>query len=934
MSVLQIIDSIILKPLYIIFEVIYMFANSLIQNPGLSIIVLSLVMNFLVLPLYRRADAMQEEERDMEARLHSGVAHIKKTFKGDEKMMILQTYYRQNNYKPTYVLKGAMSLFLEIPFFIAAYRFLSGLQLLKGVSFGPITDLGSPDGLLVIGTLTINILPIIMTAVNLVSCIIFTKGAAPKTKIQLYAMAVFFLFFLYTSPSGLVFYWTLNNIFSLVKTIFYKLKNPKLVLSVISTIVGVLAIISSFALNLRPKVSIGILVLGIILLLPLAFFLLSKSFKLKRVSAEIEKPDRKIFILGCVFMSVLIGLVIPLSLLKSSPLEFINVKNYDNPLIFVLSCFCISVGTFVLWFNIFYWLAENKTKKIFNYGIWVLGAVSIIDYMFFGKNLGILNSALVFENPINYKAKEIMLNAVIIIAASAVIIILLKFLNKHIFKIFTILTIALTIMVPLDIVSVNNALAPYEISAKYAAVEPSIQLSKNGKNVIVIMLDRAIGDYVPYIFNEKPELKEKYSGFISYSNTVSFAAATNLAAPAIYGGYEYTPEKINLRADEALVDKHNEALKVLPTLFSENDYAVTVCDPPYANYQWVPDLSIYNDNPKINKYVTIGKFADKSTYVGWKTSNLRNFFCYSVMKAAPTSLQSVIYNNGQYLQSKSTINAVKEISFQVRDTLHTAKGVYSEFTDSYDVLKNLPSLTVIDDSDKNTFMIMDNETTHETAMLKEPEYTPEPEIDNTLYDETHTERFNLNGRVLKMETDMQVIHYHSNVAAYLQLANFFDYLRQNGLYDNSRIILVSDHGFELLHTDDVYLGKTADSGEVKYDTNASIDMFHPILIVKDFDAKGDIKFSDEFMTTADVPSLATDKLIKDAKNPYTGNMLYNSENKENSVYIFESYGHDILVNNGNQFEKANWYSVVNKEIRKRENWINHDVRSVLPDYSK
>ena len=44
---------------------------------------------------------------------------------------------------------------------------------------------------------------------------------------------MFFLFFLYTSPSGLVFYWTLNNLFSLVKTIFYKLKHPREVLAVL-----------------------------------------------------------------------------------------------------------------------------------------------------------------------------------------------------------------------------------------------------------------------------------------------------------------------------------------------------------------------------------------------------------------------------------------------------------------------------------------------------------------------------------------------------------------------------------------------------------------------------------------------------------------------------------------------------------------------------
>lgn len=150
MSFWAILNTLLFKPLQLVFEVIYMIAYRVIDNPGLAIIVLSLVMNFLVLPLYKRADAMQEEERDMEIKLRKGVSHIKKTFSGDERMMMLQTYYRQNNYKPTYVLRGAVSLFLEIPFFIAAYRFLSGLELLRGVSFGPISDLGKSDGMLVI----------------------------------------------------------------------------------------------------------------------------------------------------------------------------------------------------------------------------------------------------------------------------------------------------------------------------------------------------------------------------------------------------------------------------------------------------------------------------------------------------------------------------------------------------------------------------------------------------------------------------------------------------------------------------------------------------------------------------------------------------------------------------------------------------------------
>ena len=272
MTFFQILDSLLLQPLQLLFEVVYVNANRVIGNPGLSIIVLSLVMNFLVLPLYMRADALQEEERDMEARLHRGVTHIKKTFRGDEKMMILQTYYRQNHYKPTYVLRSAVSLFLEIPFFIAAYRFLSGLELIKGVSFGPIADLGAADGLIAIAGVHINLLPIIMTAVNLVSCIIFTKGATPKTKIQLYVMAVFFLFFLYTSPAGLVFYWTLNNIFSLIKTIFYKLKHPGRVLKILAAVAGaaLLALgLVRYSFSERPVVKAALLLLGAALMLPL-----------------------------------------------------------------------------------------------------------------------------------------------------------------------------------------------------------------------------------------------------------------------------------------------------------------------------------------------------------------------------------------------------------------------------------------------------------------------------------------------------------------------------------------------------------------------------------------------------------------------------------------------------------------------------------------
>ena len=112
------------------------------------------------------------------------------------------------------------------------------------------------------------------------------------------------------------------------------------------------------------------------------------------------------------------------------------------------------------------------------------------------------------------------------------------------------------------------------------------------------------------IFNEKPELKEQFAGFTFYDNTLSHGGTTNLGSPGLYGGYEYTPVEMNKRSAELLVDKHNEALKVMPVLFLEHGYDVTVCDPPYANYHWIPDLSIYDAYPEINVYLTEGIFSN------------------------------------------------------------------------------------------------------------------------------------------------------------------------------------------------------------------------------------------------------------------------------------------------------------------------------------
>lgn len=915
MSFLEILDTLLLKPLQLVFEVVYTLSEKVTGNPGLSIIALSLFVNILALPLYMRADAIQEEEHAIEKKLQKGVGHIKKTFRGDERMMMLQTYYRQNNYKPVYVLRSAVSLFLQIPFFIAAYRFLSGLQQLRGTSFWIIDNLGRPDGLLQIGGVAVNVLPIIMTIVNLISCVIFTSGSPLKSKIQLYAMALFFLVFLYASPSGLVFYWTLNNIFSLVKTIFYKLKNPGKILRFASSIIGIILIVYGIFFykyqynSLQRKALLA--GAGILLQVPCLYHIAKSRIRDPKKNMT---ENKKVFFSGAAFLAILTGALIPSAVIKASPQEFVNTTFFYHPTWFIVSSFCMAFGIFVFWMSVFYFLARPSVRVLLERGVWVLSGVAIVNYMFFGKNLGLLTSHLKFEKELQYTGREMFWNAIIVFVVAAALWLLYQKCGRLATDILVVGTLAFSAMATVNVVEIHSSVNDMKYLNPEENTElPEFALSRTGKNVIVLMLDRGMGAYIPYIFREKPELEEQFSGFTYYANMVSFGGSTNFSTPSLFGGYEYTPLEMNRRSGEPLGKKHDEALKVMPVLFDQNGYKVTVCDPPYAGYQWTTDLSIYEEYPEINGYITKGKFADPSLQEQGVRDNKRNFFCYGIFKVLPVCLQKLAYDQGRYNQADTGI----VYSEQVRDSLYTAEGIREEFMNNYNALSALPEITDVVSEEKNTFLMMTNDTTHEPMLLQEPDYLPAMKVDNTEYGGEYQDRFTIDSQVLKMEIDIQLIHYQANMAAMIQLGKWFEYMRENDVYDNTRIIIVSDHGCGLSQLDELIL-------EDGYDAESN----YALLMVKDFDSNG-FETSEEFMTCGDVPALATENIIENPENPFTGKILGYGDKTVKGQYIIESGEYDITKNNGNQFLPAKWY-VVHDDMRKAENWKLVAENAVLP----
>ena len=146
-------------------------------------------------------------------------------------------------------------------------------------------------------------------------------------------------------------------------------------------------------------------------------------------------------------------------------------------------------------------------------------------------------------------------------------------------------------------------------------------------------------------------------------------------------------------------------------------------------------------------------------------------------------------------------------------------------------------------------------------------------------------------------------HYHINMAAMIQLGNWFDYLRENNVFDNSRIIIVADHGRDL----DLFDRKLGDS---RYD---DLNFFYPLLLVKDFDSQ-EFSVDDRFMTNADTPILAFSGLIDNPVNPFTGNTINDLQKLEPVQYVAATTDWHVSTNNGTEFREITWFSTENSML--------------------
>ena len=209
--------DIIAKPLLHVMNVIHRY----IPSYGIAIIIITVMVKLLFWPLSNKSYKSMSQMK----RLQPKMAELRAKYKHDKKMMNqeLMNLYKVYKVNP---LGGCLPMILQIPVFFAFYKMLyQAIELRHAPFFLWINDLAAPDRLfrfdfkipLMAPPYGIPVLTIIMGASMFLQQKMSPPPGDPAQAKMMMFMPIFFTFIFINFPSGLVLYWLVNNILSMVQ---------------------------------------------------------------------------------------------------------------------------------------------------------------------------------------------------------------------------------------------------------------------------------------------------------------------------------------------------------------------------------------------------------------------------------------------------------------------------------------------------------------------------------------------------------------------------------------------------------------------------------------------------------------------------------------------------------------------------------------------
>jgi YidC/Oxa1 family membrane protein insertase len=182
--------------------------DSWVRNFGIAILLLATLVRIVLHPLnmssMKSMRALQKLQPEME--------RVREKYKNKPEAMnaAIMALYKENKVNPA---GGCLPMLLQMPLFFALYAVLfNAIDLRQAPFVGFIHDLSSPDHLFSVAGVPIRLLPIIMTGTGFLQQKL--TPTPPQQATTMYLMNLFMLFIFYGLPSGLVFYWTVMNLYT------------------------------------------------------------------------------------------------------------------------------------------------------------------------------------------------------------------------------------------------------------------------------------------------------------------------------------------------------------------------------------------------------------------------------------------------------------------------------------------------------------------------------------------------------------------------------------------------------------------------------------------------------------------------------------------------------------------------------------------------
>lgn len=197
------------------------FIYGFIPNYGVAIIILTIVIKLILWPLGSKSYKSMNEMK----KLQPLMAEIREKYKDDKKRMNqeLMGLYKIYKINP---MGGCLPMILQIPVFFALYRMLyQAIELRHAPFFGWINDLSAPDRLFNFNFTVpfmhppsgIPVLTIIMGVTMFLQQKMTPTAGDPTQAKMMRLMPLFFTVIFINFSSGLVLYWLVNNILSILQ---------------------------------------------------------------------------------------------------------------------------------------------------------------------------------------------------------------------------------------------------------------------------------------------------------------------------------------------------------------------------------------------------------------------------------------------------------------------------------------------------------------------------------------------------------------------------------------------------------------------------------------------------------------------------------------------------------------------------------------------